>query len=389
MSQNLRNKLKDNEIKRSHSFRKNNFISILTASFGDGHNTAAQNIATALDNINIPNSGALDLIHKIHPSTMQCLTKGYRIVTTRWPNIWKKLYHIADNISFGDGSIDLMPTLTRGTAAYLQKTKPNVVISTYPLYGNLIERLFGANKLPFKLITMVTDSKSINRAWLNKTSGHFLVLDQVSADFFLTNGISQKRIHITGFPVSPSFEDHLPNRMETKLPNPFKILYTPSTKTQHFKDTLRAIHQIKDNSNCNISLTIVLGRHAKRLRSTANAEKDNRTKIIEWTNNMPELLSKHHLVIGKAGGASVQEALASSCPMIIDSMIPGQEEGNAELIANFGAGLIATDPQKLQIEIGNILKGNGTKWLTMRKAAKKNKPTRTAHAVAKISNQLN
>ena len=64
---------------------------------------------------------------------MQCLTKGYRIVTTRWPNIWKKLYHIADNISFGDGSIDLMPTLTRGTAAYLQKTKPNVVIKKHRL----------------------------------------------------------------------------------------------------------------------------------------------------------------------------------------------------------------------------------------------------------------
>ena len=37
-------------------------------------------------------------------------------ITTRYPSIWKQLYRIADNISFGDESFDLMPTVTRGTA---------------------------------------------------------------------------------------------------------------------------------------------------------------------------------------------------------------------------------------------------------------------------------
>ena len=385
MPQSRRNNLNENVSKGVNSFEKDNFVSVLTASFGDGHNTAAKNIVTALNDLKIPNSGALDLLNTIHPSIMQCLTKGYRIITTRYPSIWKQLYRIADNISFGDESFDLMPTVTRGTAAYLQKTKPKTVISTYPLYGNLIERIFGSQPLPFKLITMVTDSKSINRAWLNKTSGNFLVLDQISADFFLENGIPEKRIHITGFPVSPLFENYSSNPMERKMPTQFKILYTPSAKTKHVKKTLKALHKIKKDSAYNISLTIVLGRHAQRLRSSVNTEADNETRIIEWTNNMPELLNKHHLVIGKAGGASVQEALASSCPMIIDSMIPGQEEGNAELIANYGAGLITTNPENLEVTIQNILKENGAKWLSMRKAAKKNGRVKTAHKVAKIA----
>ena len=385
MPQSRRNNLKKNVNKGVDSFGKDNFVSVLTASFGDGHNTAAKNIVTALNDLKIPNSGALDLLNTIHPSIMQCLTKGYRFITTRYPSIWKQLYRIADNISFGDESFDLMPTVTRGTAAYLQKTKPKTVISTYPLYGNLIERIFGSQPLPFKLITMVTDSKSINRAWLNKTSGNFLVLDQISADFFLENGIPEKRIHITGFPVSPLFENYSSNPMERKTPTQFKILYTPSAKTKHVKKTLKALHKIKKDSAYNISLTIVLGRHAQRLRNSVNTEADNETRIIEWTNNMPELLNKHHLVIGKAGGASVQEALASSCPMIIDSMIPGQEEGNAELIANYGAGLITTNPENLDVTIQNILKENGAKWLSMRKAAKKNGHVKTAHKVAKIA----
>jgi processive 1,2-diacylglycerol beta-glucosyltransferase len=381
----LRNNLIRNERERENSFDQNNYISVLTASFGDGHNTAARSIVSALDNLNVPNSGALDLLNAIHPTMMQCLTKGYRIVTTQWPKIWEKLYHIADNISFGDDSLDLMPTVTQNTAAYLQKTRPKTVISTYPLYGNLIERIFGSQPLPFKLITMVTDSKSINRAWLNKSSGHFLVLDQISADFFLENGIPQEKIHITGFPVSPLFENYRSNRMETKMPNPFRILYTPATKTNHVKETLKVLVKIKNTSTYNLSLTIVLGRHAKRLIGTANDAKDHDIQIIEWTDDMPKLLNNHHLVIGKAGGASVQEALASSCPMIIDSMIPGQEEGNAELITSLGAGLIARDPQKLEETILNLLEKNGANWLSMRKEAKKNNQKNSALRVAELA----
>ena len=62
---------------------------------------------------------------------------------------------------------------------------------------------------------------------------------------------------------------------------------------------------------------------------------------------MSKLLSSSHLIIGKAGGASVQEAMASACPMIIDSMIPGQEEGNAEMITKMGAGIIAFEPKEI------------------------------------------
>ena len=57
---------------------------------------------------------------------------------------------------------------------------------------------------------------------------------------------------------------------------------------------------------------------------------------------MSNLICESHLMIGKAGGASVQEAMASACPMIIDSIIPGQEEGNAELITNKGSGMVAS-----------------------------------------------
>jgi len=68
---------------------------------------------------------------------------------------------------------------------------------------------------------------------------------------------------------------------------------------------------------------------------------NGRANILGWTNQIPQLMLSNHLVIGKAGGATVQEAIAARCPMIVNQVIPGQEEGNARLIKKMGLGAIA------------------------------------------------
>jgi processive 1,2-diacylglycerol beta-glucosyltransferase len=79
---------------------------------------------------------------------------------------------------------------------------------------------------------------------------------------------------------------------------------------------------------------------AELIERTREFEAD-RVRVLGWTNQMPELMMSHHLVISKAGGATVQEAIAARCPMIVNQVIPGQEEGNAELIWRCGLGAIA------------------------------------------------
>jgi len=64
-------------------------------------------------------------------------------------------------------------------------------------------------------------------------------------------------------------------------------------------------------------------------------------RILGWTNQMAQLMLNSHLVIGKAGGATVQEAIAAGCPMIVNQVVPGQEEGNARLISDYGLGAVA------------------------------------------------
>ncbi len=49
------------------------------------------------------------------------------------------------------------------------------------------------------------------------------------------------------------------------------------------------------------------------------------------------------VLVGKAGGLTVSEALAVGLPLIIYNPVPGQELYNVDFLVNFGAGLLSRD----------------------------------------------
>jgi processive 1,2-diacylglycerol beta-glucosyltransferase len=349
--------------------RSSSQTAVLTASFGDGHNSAAKGIASALEQSDIPTAGPVDLLKAAKPGTMHLLNAAYRTIITRWPWIWQRLYRVADNVPVGDVPVDFTRSVTRLMAEFFNATQPAAVISTYPLYGHLIEQLFGTQSLPFSLLTVVTDSTTINRAWLNNAKGHYAVTDKHSADFFLANAIPEDRVHITGFPVDPAFAHHPRRTPDPDKSNPLKILYTPSTGIPVVRKTLQSILEISRQDKLPLQLTVVLGRHEKRLRKIVESTVPESTIIIGWTDQMPALLSSHDLLIGKAGGASVHEALVAGCPMLIDYVVPGQEEGNAGLLLAHKAGLIVRDPGDIKSEIISLQENSSARLLAMRRAA--------------------
>jgi hypothetical protein len=86
---------------------------------------------------------------------------------------------------------------------------------------------------------------------------------------------------------------------------------------------------------------------------------------------MPELMMSHHLVITKAGGATVQEAIAACCPMIVNRVNPGQQEGNAELIWRFGLGAIAEKNRELAELVENAFAKRAAQWSEWRENLRK------------------
>jgi len=362
--------------------------SVLTASFGEGHLSAAKGIANALHCKGINSSRPLDLLKEAKPDTVHLLNAAYRMVITRWPGLWRRLYHLADTIPVGDSPIDFTQAVTRRLASHLNDYNPGIVVSTYPLYGHLIEQLLGNGPLPFALLTVVTDSTTINSAWLSNTEGHYAVTDKDSAEFFLSNGISENRVHITGFPVNTDLAGLEKSSGNPPPLGPLKILYTPSTPNRLVRRNLKAIGSIQNQKSFQLELTVVLGHHEQRLKQTVEDYAPANTRIIGWTNNMPGLLSSNHLLIGKAGGASVHEALAAGCPMLIDYVVPGQEEGNALKLLRLKCGMMAETPEEITIAIKSLLEKDATRLQAMQIAARKHAQPNAAKKVAALAETL-
>ena len=92
-----------------------------------------------------------------------------------------------------------------------------------------------------------------------------------------------------------------------------------------------------------------------------------RVKIKGWTRRVPQLLNAHHLVIGKAGGATVHEAIAARCPMLVHHLVPGQEEGNLRLLEAIGAGRLADSPEAIRGTLADLLADDAALWRRMKR----------------------
>ncbi|MEO6052482.1 MAG: glycosyltransferase, partial [Chthoniobacterales bacterium] len=234
----------------------------------------------------------------------------------------------------------------------------HLVVSTYPIYGFVKDELARKGqplKSPF--YTIVTDSTQINSAWYRRISDAFVVPDAPTKDCLIRGGIKEDTIEALGFPVSLRFEKLHPLTAEANAP--WKILVMPSTRRSVALRILKTVLARPDTT-----VTVIAGRNKSLIEALQNSPlgSDPRCEILGWTDQMPELLASHHLFIGKAGGATVQEAIAAQCPILISHVVPGQEEGNIALILQSRIGMLANTSGLLKSALDLAFGDDAAEW---------------------------
>lgn len=341
-------------------------ILIVTAAFGEGHNSAARNLGLALESLGCVVRISDPCVDGI-PRITDWVSKGYRIVTTHFPRLWDRIYRSTGKCDFSKRHSLLMRRPEQSLARNIADFRPDAVVSTYPLYPYFMARIqadAGPRALP--VFTVVTDSIEINPAWLRAPSDWWLVTDPATRDAMAAAGLNPSRIVDTGFPVHPLFAN-LPIIPESDPCDPFRVLYFPTAKLPFVRRHSRALL----DASPRVRLTIILGRNVRKLHSRADEIRKaypGRVRIIGWTRKVPQLLATHHLAVGKAGGATVHEAIAARCPMLIHHLVPGQEEGNLRLLESIGAGGLAASDQALSTGICELLADQAAAWRRMKAA---------------------
>ncbi len=340
-------------------------VLILTAGFGDGHNAAARNVREALELTSTEVEVTVaDLYERSYKKLNSIAKKAYLGAVRYTPRLWAGFFKLVDHspwLADGRGLAKLHQTL----AQLIEETQPDCVVSTYPAYGQLIQSLYRDHcERPFRYVTIITDARSVNSLWHRAGSDKFVVCDDATAQVLQKAGVEKDTIAALGFPVSPQFatpSGDLPKR--PSLGQMLRVLYVINTGQ---KKCGKAIDRILEVPN--VELTVTVGRYAELKEKLArrSMEYEGRLHVLGWTNQMPQLLMSSHVVIGKAGGASVQEAIAAKCPMIINQVIPGQEEGNANLILDWNIGTVADGRKEVASWIERLAEDEGELWTQWR-----------------------
>ena len=330
-------------------------ILILTASFGEGHNSAAHGVRDGLARIAPAAEVELrDLLAETYGFLNESVRKAYLALINRWPQSWGYVYRWLERKKDFDKSFRRFSRLKAHFAALLDRFRPDVVVSTFPPFPYLLHQILRP-KPSCKSVVVVTDSITVNSIWYRCAADFFLVPNEQSAAVLRAGGIAPEKIKIFGFPVSPKFADVMENRLPP-AGDDRRVLYVVNPPTNKAPDLVRRLVEL------DIHLTVTVGR-ADTLRSEIKeVAGDRKIDIVGWTEELPRMLRASHLLIGKAGGATVQETIAAACPMIINHVVSGQEEGNARLIIETNSGVIALSPWEVVAQVQRAFADGAKQW---------------------------
>jgi processive 1,2-diacylglycerol beta-glucosyltransferase len=363
-------------------------ILVLTAAYGEGHNAAARALAAAFNEESPACAEVIDIFALTCPRLNSLVRRAYLAAINGTPRLWKRLYAWMDRPSFLTSETRLLGPQLRKLDAVIESERPAAICSTFPAYAALLQHRARQGRPPVPHFNIVTDSISINSIWWRPGCDGWFVPNEDSADVMRAAGVDPARIHVTGFPVTSFFRKNegvvtRPDLVAGAAP---RVLYIINSGTHQAEATARLLLAEED---WEVTCTVGRNEALRRALTAAARGRRRRADIVGWTDQIPRLLMSHHVVVSKAGGATTQEAIAALCPMVVNQVVPGQEEGNCELLLRHRAGAFADTPEKVVATLRAAFADYGRGWSSWRTAlAPISRPdaarTIAAHVLARV-----
>jgi processive 1,2-diacylglycerol beta-glucosyltransferase len=363
-------------------------VLILTAAFGEGHNAAARSLQAACRSENI-DADVVDLFSKAHRGSYEQSRKAYLRLVNDAPWIWGAFYHLLHHLPLEHWLPFHLAPLRDALQSSLREFQPTIVLSVYPLYAALFESLSLSHSAAVAskphFFTVVTDSITINAIWYRSGNDPLLLPNADTERVLEKAGVPRSRLRVSGFPVCPRFADSIAPRPDpADLPRP-KVLIMVNGQPERALALFEHLQAQK-----RYHLTITVG-HNETLRDKLLQSLDPSEPpptILGWVDNVPLLLRSHHVLIGKAGGATVQETLAAATPMIMTQIFPGQEQGNAQLLIERDCGAFCPTAESVASTLDSWFRDNATRWRQLHQnALQLGRPQAAVETVRWILNQ--
>jgi processive 1,2-diacylglycerol beta-glucosyltransferase len=326
-------------------------ILILSASYGGGHNQVARALTQALQ-IQAPGIKiiTIDYSDLLAPLFSRITQFGYTQSLRHFPVGYALYYQATGKISpdsFWQKSLNRMGYTE--LIMLVNRLRPKVIISTFPLPAGVLSKMKSTGHLNVPNVTVITDI-SVHSQWIHPYTDLYLVGSDEVVTGLSTRGINPEKVVATGIPILPVFQKRYD---QSKVRREFGL--RPDTKLVLFMGGSEGIfgttnfHDLIKNIKAPVEAVVITGSNRELYEKlTAVNLHYPEIKIYSYVENVAGLMETATVLVTKAGGITVSEALAKGLPMIIYKPSPGQEEANAVYLRRHRAAIVAKGEQRLQ-----------------------------------------
>ncbi|MCY0876640.1 MAG: glycosyltransferase [Firmicutes bacterium] len=346
-------------------------VLILSASYGEGHQQAALAVQDALV---ARNPGVdvkiIDYLHTVHPMlnsvARYCYLKSVRFAPALYGLFYKGTSRITsrsllqkrlNHLGFED------------LAEYLNEYRPTVVLSTFPTPAGVMSLLKQRGLTDIPGATVITDH-AIHSQWIHPCTDHYFVGSDHVRQGLISRGVSDHRISVTGIPIrseyfNPVDRDQIRRRLGLEADVPTLLVMGGAYGvlgdiTQICEELFASVRRIQ--------VIVVCGRNVRMRTQIEQLSQDaqNPVWVFGFSREIHELMAVSDLVITKAGGLTISEALAMELPMLLYRPIPGQETQNAAFLVKSRVAVLARNRKDVIQHVERLFRDGGSRLARMR-----------------------
>ncbi len=329
------------------------YVLVLSATYGGGHQRVAE-VLRAVWQQRVPRIRVevLDFFEQFVNPALNRLTRTLYVQSVRHaPRLWGAFYDATGQIRPDSPTQRLINRLgKRRLLAYLKDHQPDLVVHVHPTPAGSMSELKGEGQALQPSGVVITDY-AIHSQWIHPHVDLYCVASQEVAAGLVDRGITPERIRVTGIPVDPRFAQPLERTsVAARLGlDPSRTTVLVMAGAYAMLGGVMEVHRVLLSLPQRVQCVFVCGLDTalvERLRKRSRRRPD--VHVYGFVNNVHEWMAVSDLLITKAGGITVSEALVRELPMVIYRPIPGQEQWNTRMLVAAGAAWTARDPEELR-----------------------------------------
>lgn len=333
-------------------------ITFIYTPVGNGHRSAAKNIAEALESTRQDADVEVLNVLDFAPRSFR-YDNAWRLIQRYGGRFWDWFFDVTnrplpDAVMRCREAVNLR--LLEPLAEHLTRRQPDRIICTHYLPAIAVAHLKKTGRLKGRTSTVITDYLS-HEAWICPGVERYYVATQEVAESLVDRGVAASSVEVAGIPVlhdgSATDGSAGPRLVTGRL----RVLFLAAGVPRHLlRGALESLRTVGD-----LELDIVAGGDPGLSRHLVdwNAELGLDATLHGFLPTLKPLMQRANVVVTKAGGLVVTECLTQGRAMVLPWPAPGHERGNRAHALTAGAAVALADARQLGATLGRFVQEPG------------------------------